>query len=90
MLLTNFVATRPQFETPQAEILDWLAAAHVAAGAKRERIERAIQRVACGPDKIAYRGQSIGELSSIDFETHPLYAVAHHPRGRGTEVRTRM
>jgi predicted naringenin-chalcone synthase len=80
VLLTRFVATRPPFEITQTESLAWLADAHVAAGAKRERIERAIQRVACGPDRIARRGQSLGELASLDLK---------HPAGAGTATRTR-
>jgi predicted naringenin-chalcone synthase len=80
VLLTRFEATRPPFEMSQAESLAWLADAHVAAGAQRERIERAIRRVACGPDRIARRGQSLGELGSLD----PI-----HPAGKGTAARTR-
>ena len=50
---------------------------------------RAIRRVACGPDRIANRGQSIGHLDELDFDRDALYDVRHNPRGRGTEARTR-
>lgn len=80
MLLTRFVATRPQFEVSQARSLEWLADVHAEAGAKRERVERAIRRVACGPDRIARRGQSLGEVERIGA-THLVFA--------GTEARTR-
>lgn len=80
VLLTRFVSTRPPFEITQPESLAWLVDAHTAAGAQRDRIERAIRRVACGPDRIARRGQSLGDLASLD----PV-----HPAGAGTAARTR-
>lgn len=80
MLLTRFVATRPRFEVSQARSLEWLADVHAEAGAKRERVERAIKRVACGPDRIATRGQSLGEVEQTGA-THEVFA--------GTEARTR-
>ena len=72
MLLTRFVATRPGFEISQARSLEWLADVHTEAGAKRERIERALRRVACGPDRIAQRGQSLGEMERIGA-THEVF-----------------
>lgn len=80
MLLTRFVATRPPFEVSQARSLEWLADVHSEAGAKRERIERALRRVACGPDRIANRGQSIGHVDRTGA-THEVFA--------GTAARTR-
>lgn len=79
MLLTRFVATRPPFEVAQARSLAWLADAHAEAGAKRARIERLLARIGCGPDKIARRGQSIGDLDRPGFR----FDLA------GTEARTR-
>lgn len=65
MLLTRFEATRPRFEVSQARSLEWLADVHAEAGAKRDRIVRALARVACGPDRIANRGQSLGDVDRI-------------------------
>jgi predicted naringenin-chalcone synthase len=80
VLLTHFVATRPPFSVSQARSLTWLAEVHADAGAQRERIERAIRRVACGPDRIAQRGQSLGDVDRIGA-THEVFG--------GTAARTR-
>jgi predicted naringenin-chalcone synthase len=101
-LLTRFVATRPSFVTTQARSLEWLAAAHTESettlrnldAAARERfaarIERAIHRCACGPDKISQRGQSVGDLDTLRFDEHDLYDLRNHPRGRSSTERTRV
>jgi len=100
-LLTRFIATRPRYETPQERSLHWLAQVHAESEATRLRLTpgerdkfevkmaRAIRRVACGPDRIGNRGQSIGDLEALDFDRDALYDVRHHPRGKGTEARTR-
>ncbi len=102
-LLTRFVSTPPRYQVSQARSLEWLAEAHTEAETRvqgldeagkkkfRARIERAIDRCACKPDKIAMRGQSIANI-----ETHPyafddpfaLYGVCHEPRGKGSATRT--
>lgn len=66
MLLTRFVATRPRFETSQARSLEWLIEKH---GVK---YERAIRRVACGPDRIAKRGHSFA-LDETAFDPRERY-----------------
>lgn len=101
-LLTRFVMTRPEFETEQGESLAWLARAHTEAEtaqagldpAERARfaakIERAIRRVACSPDKIRRRGQSVADLAAFSFDDDALYDVRRHPHGKGSAVRTAM
>jgi predicted naringenin-chalcone synthase len=95
-LLTQFIATRPRYETPQARSLEWLADAHArsqaniedlddtARDALRARIARAIHRCACSPEKIAMRGHS----EAMRFEG--IYDLEDSPRGLGSEARTRL
>jgi predicted naringenin-chalcone synthase len=75
VLLTRFVATRPQFEIAQGRSLEWLAEVHAAAGANPARIAKALARVA--PKAIDRRGHAIDEA-----ELAVLVA-------QGTEARTR-
>ena len=101
-LLTRFVATSPRFVTSQARSLEWLAAAHAESEATagglddvgrarfRSRIERAIKRCACSPEKIRQRGQSVGDLDAIDFTNNVIYDLRNHPRGKGSTARTRL
>lgn len=101
-LLTHFIASSPRHVTPQARSLEWLARAHAESEATqqhleaparerfRARIERAIERCACGPDKIGQRGQSVGELETFDFDAHALYDLRNQPRGSGSAARTRL
>jgi predicted naringenin-chalcone synthase len=101
-MLTRFVSTRPRFEVAQQRILAWLAAAHAEAEAitsrlsadERERcvekIRQVIDRVACGPDRIARRGQSIADIDAIRLDGDGLYDIRHHPHGRGTAERMRV
>jgi predicted naringenin-chalcone synthase len=101
-LLTNFIASSPRHITSQARSLEWLARAHAESEATRNeldaaaqerfrvRIERSIDRCACGPDKIGQRGQSVGELEGFDFDAHALYDLRNQVRGRGSEARSRQ
>jgi predicted naringenin-chalcone synthase len=102
VVLSRFVASRPEFEMTQQRALEWLAAAHAEAEAGIERLDargrdrfevkiaRAIRRVACGPDRIARRGQSVGEIDTFSFTEGAIYDIARHPRGRGSAERTRL
>lgn len=101
-MLTDFRAVRPRFEIPQQRILDWLAAAHAEAEAVRAQLDepgrarfaaqiaRVITRVACGPDRIARRGQSIEDLDAFRWDGDGIYDIRRHPRGKGTAARTRV
>lgn len=101
-LLTRFVATPARYSIEQARSLEWLAAAHTEAEATlkqldasaREkfhaRVERAIRRCACAPDKISKRGQSVADIESFRFDENVLYDLRIHPRGKGATARTRL
>jgi predicted naringenin-chalcone synthase len=101
-MLVAFAPTRPRFEVAQRRILDWLAAAHVEAEATilgldagsrarfATRFANLIDRVACGPDRVARRGQSIAEMDALRWDGDGIYALREHPHGRGTAARTRM
>jgi alkylresorcinol/alkylpyrone synthase len=88
-LITRFVATRPRYEMDQERALAWLASAHAEVDAARDpridrdarerQVARLIGRVACGPDRIARRGHSLGG--------HPEALV--ELRDQGSEQRTR-
>jgi len=102
LLLTDFSVQRPQFRIEQREALKWLAAIHTATettlesqkASKRdgfaERIEKLIQRCACGPHQIGARGHVTADLGSLDFEQSRLFDVTRHPRGLGTEARSHV
>jgi predicted naringenin-chalcone synthase len=102
-LLTRFVSTPPRYRVSQARSLAWLADAHTEAETRvqglddagrqkfRGRIERAIERCACKPDKIGSRGQSIANIETHAYafdDPFALYNVRHEPRGRGSAART--
>ncbi len=99
-LLSQFVATRPHYVMAQARSLEWLAAAHTESEATlanldaherrrfAARIERAIKRCACGPDKISQRGQSVGDLERFRFDDNVLYDLRNRPRGKDSAART--
>jgi predicted naringenin-chalcone synthase len=101
-LLTNFIASSAPHITSQARSLEWLARAHVESETQscgldaaarerfRARVERTIERCACGPDKIGQRGQSIGELETLDFAAHTIYDLRNQARGGGSAARTRL
>jgi predicted naringenin-chalcone synthase len=101
-LLTRFVATSPRFTVAQARSLEWLAAVHAEAEAKlanldaagrvrfAAKIRRAIERCACGADKIGRRGQSVADIETFDFDGDVLYDVRDHPRGKGSAARTAL
>jgi len=81
MILTDFVATRPRYAFDQAKSLDWLARAHGG-----DRIRRALERVACGPDKISSRGHSVAGMGSDSF-ADGLYDLDVRPAGAPTSER---
>ena len=101
-LLAGFVSTPPPYALTQTRALEWLAAVHTesecslgeldAAARARfaARIERAIRRCTCSPEKIGTRRQSVAPLDTFDFDANPLYDVHRHPHGKGTEARTRL
>jgi predicted naringenin-chalcone synthase len=88
-MITRFVATRPRHELAQARALEWVASAHAEAEAARDprvdakyrqrEVARLLARVACGPDRIARRGHSLGEHHGALAEL----------RTQGSETRTR-
>ena len=98
--LTDFSIRRPPYETPQAEILAWLAEIHADAEATRaglsqeardafrDRLDRVIDRCACGPAQIARRGHAVPDLHR-DRSDAILYDVRRDPSGGDTEARTR-
>ncbi len=102
LTLNRFSIERPRYQVPQGRILDWLATAHAEAEAAlhglgpderdafRERLQRVIARVACGPDRIATRGLSISDLREPRWDDDSIYDVRRRPHGAGTAERTRL
>src|SRR4051812_8250331 len=99
-LLCRFTSARPRHVVSQARGLEWLAEAHAEAEATakhlddderkavHERMRKIIARCACAPDKIGWRGHSLGELETFDFANHSLYPLRRDPRGAGSQART--
>ncbi len=99
--LTDFSVQRPRYRIEQGRALEWLAQIHAAAqvslesqnAPKRdgfaERIDKLIQRCACGPAQIGSRGHVTSDLGSTDFQSSPLYDVTQHPQGLGSAARSR-
>ncbi len=99
MNLSRFSMKRPPHQTAQATALAWLARAHAAAeGTLRSwdadrveqfhaRLERVIDRCACGPTKIGSRGHVVADAETESWKDMVLYDVVNHPHGRGTTTR---
>lgn len=93
---------RPRFEIAQSRALEWLTEIHAASQATIERltaaerdafaarIDKLVQRCACGPEKIGSRGHAVADLGRSDFENLILYDVTRNPRGRGTAARSKL
>jgi len=102
LTLTQFSMQRPEFEISQERALAWLAEIHAAAEAKLEgwpveerdafalRMQKLLQRCACGPDKISKRGHVSSDLGSSRFDDHELYDATRHPHGGGTALRSKL
>lgn len=100
--LSNFSVQRPQYRIAQGDALKWLGQAHATAQASiesqnapqrdafAERIQKLIERCACGPSQIGWRGHVTSDLGSSSFEGLPLYDVTRAPRGLGTAARSRL
>lgn len=98
-ILSRFSMKRPPHRTGQAAALAWLARAHAAAegalqswdapavDAFRARLERVIERCACGPAKIGARGHVVADAETERWADMVLYDVVNHPHGRGTTTR---
>jgi predicted naringenin-chalcone synthase len=98
-LLSRFSMKRPPHQTSQAAALAWLARAHAAAEgtvqswdparveAFHARLERVIDRCACGPTKIGSRGHVVADAETERWSDMVLYDVVNHPHGRGTTTR---
>ncbi|MGN6104063.1 MAG: 3-oxoacyl-[acyl-carrier-protein] synthase III C-terminal domain-containing protein [Kofleriaceae bacterium] len=99
-VLTKFLVTRPRHDHAQAQILEWLAAAHAESEAALERlseadhqafaarIARALRRCGCGPDRIARRGIAIDDLCHTAWQDNALYDVPREPHGSGSAARS--
>jgi predicted naringenin-chalcone synthase len=101
-VLTGFRVTRPRHVIAQRASLRWLAevhaqaeaTAHALTDAERDafeaRLERLLERCACRPDKIAWRGISFPDGISTDWDGHALYDVGREPHGRTTSERMKV
>jgi predicted naringenin-chalcone synthase len=102
LLLHDFRLKRPRYEIEQARSLAWLGQVHATAQATIEslsaaerdgfsvRLNKLIERCACGPDKISKRGYVLPEVGSLAWQDHELYDVTRFPHGRGSAVRSRL
>lgn len=99
-VLSRFHATHPPYRIDQRRILTWLRDAHAEAEAQiqgfdagaREafaaHIGRVIDRVACGPDKIAHRYVSVPDTFDQGWADHVVYDLITDPRGASSSVRS--
>jgi len=102
LTLSNFSIQRPGYQIAQRDALAWLSEIHAAAQATIEslssderaqfatRMNKLIQRVGCGADKIGARGHVSADLCTTEFENLELYDVTRQPRGRGTAARSQL
>jgi predicted naringenin-chalcone synthase len=98
-VLSHFSRHRPEYETSQARSLQWLAELHAEAqstassldGAGRsafhDLISRAIDRYACGPAKIGWRGHVVPDVGSERWDDMAIYDVRRDPHGHGAGAR---
>jgi predicted naringenin-chalcone synthase len=110
-LLTRFAATRPPYIMSQAHSLDWLARAHACSEAAvaeldpderaafAAKIARLLDRVACGPDRIAMRASVLPDFTTCErdgSQPHLLYddprasEPGRHPHGRSVSTRMQL
>jgi predicted naringenin-chalcone synthase len=93
---------RPPHEVDQRQSLDWLANLHGEAQSALEslssaekdafvaRLRKVIDRVACGPTKIARRGHVVADVDKVDEKHRALYDTRNHPHGAGTAIRNEI
>jgi predicted naringenin-chalcone synthase len=101
-ILGDFSMQRPAHRIDQREALEWIAEVHAASETTslglnadqrhsfEERTRRIVNRCACGPKQIGSRALALADVGQHDFDTPSVYDVDHHPRGRGTESRSRL
>jgi len=102
LFLTGFSSRRPPYVSEQRAMLDWIAEAHATSTATRDglgpaerdalrdRLRAIIARCACGPKQIGRRAHAIPDTDSTAWDSHPIYDVTRHPRGRGAGERSRL
>lgn len=97
LVLSDFQNRRPAHTTDQTRGLEWLARAHERAEAVQAALDREEQasfarhirklmdRVGCGPSRIAQRDHVLGEMGGD--EPAIVYDFSRHPHGATTAVR---
>jgi predicted naringenin-chalcone synthase len=93
MLLTDFQIIRPEFETSQAESLDWFVEAHVKSEgneAFRETIKEKLWHVGCKPDHIAKRGHVLADFKHTDWDKMEVYRLHESPAGKDLSTRAKV
>src|SRR5581483_7762282 len=74
IVLSEFQRVAPRFQTPQAELLKWLAAAHARAGGIwRRDAEAALDRYGASPDQIAFRGHELADFTHGQWDLMRLF-----------------
>src|SRR5580692_6771051 len=99
LTLTRFSMRRPPHEVDQRQSLDWLANLHGESQSALEslssaekdafvaRLRKVIDRVGCGPTKIARRGHVVAGVDEVDEKHRALYDTRNHPHGAGASIR---
>lgn len=93
MLLTDFQIIRPQFETTQAETLDWLVEAHVKAERNedfRAALKEKLWHVGCKPDRITKRGHVLKDFLHLDWDQMEVYSLNESKSGKDLSVRAKI
>jgi predicted naringenin-chalcone synthase len=85
--LTGFESVAPRYRTRQTELLDWLAEAHVRAGAgDRATMAALLERYSASAEQIAVRGHELEDFTHRDWDRMCLFG----PGGSDLAQKTRF
>lgn len=100
MYLADFEVIRPQYESSQNKILEWLAAAHsradahTSAPAENEKFQSVIRsdlkRYSANEGVIEKRGHIIDDFSHTEWEKMAVYCLSDRAEGKGLQARQQI
>lgn len=100
-ILTGFQILLPRHHGPQAEALDWLAAAHARAESESKGqpdleqrslsiMQKLVRRYGCSPESIGERYSELDDFLHRDWDQMQIFNLAESSGGRDLDVRNRF
>lgn len=92
MILVDFKAIRPSFETSQEHGAEWLAAAYLRSDPSltAEGARDLIERYGCDSGRIARRGHELQDFQDLDWERMRIFGMDGEPHGKRMGERMRF